>query len=303
MAAPDVASAPIPTIGGLTRQLTRQFREAGFDAAQVEARTIIGHVLGLDLTGLVLRADDHVDADAVTQVLAVATRRLAHEPLGRIVGSRQFRGLDLELSPATLEPRDDTEVLVERALRCLKQLDGEARRPVMADLGTGTGAIAIALLQDCPSAICVAVDISAAALATARGNAERHGVGDRCLFVRGSFADALATASFDVIVSNPPYIVSGEIAGLDVEVRDFDPRIALDGGSDGLDAYRNLIPQAKRALCENGYLLVEIGATQAAAVREIMQHHDISSISVYTDLAGLDRVVAGRAPGNGLADT
>eukprot|EP01037_Dinobryon_pediforme_P032598 gene32598-37617_t len=134
----------------------RRFREAGFDAAQVEARTIIGHVLGLDLTGLVLRSDELVDAGAVTQVQAIATRRLAHEPLGRIVGSRQFRGLDLQLSPATLEPRDDTEVVVEQALRCLKEIVSDARRPVVADLGTGTGAIAIALLREWPSALCVA---------------------------------------------------------------------------------------------------------------------------------------------------
>jgi release factor glutamine methyltransferase len=208
----------------------------------------------------------------------------------RVIGSAGFYGLDLLLSAATLVPRPDTETLVETLLGRFSARDAF----VFADLGVGSGAVLVAVLAERPGAFGVATDLSTEALATARDNARSNGVGERARFVRASYAAALAPAAFDAIVSNPPYIASAEIERLDVEVRLHDPRLALDGGADGLDAYREIAPQAARALKPGGFLAVEIGRSQARAVHEILAAEGFGEIVTRADLAGRDRVVAAR---------
>jgi len=200
-------------------------------------------VLGLDLTGMIAEANRTLTRDQSIRLEDFMRRRLAGEPAARILGSKEFWGLPLKLSPATLVPRPDTETVVELALEMLRA-DGVAGRSLrIADLGTGTGAILLALLSELPAAQGTGTDISAEALETARDNAARLGFSDRAAFVRCDYASALS-GPFDLIVSNPPYVRSADIATLAPEVRDHDPLAALDGGADGLDAYRALIAQA-----------------------------------------------------------
>ena len=282
-----------PTVEACLRILRRAFTAVAEDAgARVEARAIVGHVLGLDLTGLTSRGTEPVEADALTRIVALAHRRLHGEPIQRVIGAADFFGLSFALSPATLVPRPDTEVLVETVLSRLAAVE----RPIVADLGVGSGAILVALLHERPEARGVATDVSEKALTTARGNAERHGVADRALFVRASHASALAPGAFDAIVSNPPYIAADVIATLDAEVRLHDPRTALDGGPDGLDAYREIARDARHACRPGGLLALEIGWDQGEAIVDLLRRTGWTEIALAPDLAGRDRVVTARAP-------
>jgi release factor glutamine methyltransferase len=280
-------------VGGAVRAVRDAFAAAGHEGAVGEARMVVGHVHGLDLTGLVVGAQAPVAAEAATRIGELARRRLTGEPLQRLLGSAGFHGLDLRLSPATLVPRPDTETLVEVVLGAFPASEAF----VFADLGVGSGAIVIALLVDRPGAFGIATDLSMEALLTARANAVAHGVAERAAFVRSSFAAAAAPAAFDAIVSNPPYIATAEIAALDREVRLHDPRLALDGGADGLDAYRAIAPQAATALRPGGLLALEIGWRQAEAVGAVLVEHGFVDIAVHPDLAGRDRVVSARRGG------
>ena len=207
---------------------------------------------------------------------------------------REFWGLPLALSAATLVPRPDTETLVELALEMLRGCPAPLHPLRIADLGTGSGAILLALLSELPDAIGLGTDISVAALATARSNAVQLGVADRADFIACDYAAALS-GPFDLVVSNPPYIRSADIAGLATEVRNFDPLAALDGGPDGLDAYRALIPQAARLLAPQGVLAVEVGQGQHGDVRALMTAAGLAPEGpAKADLAGIRRAVAGR---------
>lgn len=287
-----LAATDRPTVEAALRTLRAVFSGSG-EGARSEARTIVGHVLGLDLTGLVTGGERPIEAEALARIVALARRRLAGEPVQRLVGEADFFGLTFRLSAATLVPRSDTETLVEAALARL----GSVERPVFADLGVGSGAILVALLSERVDAFGVATDLAGEALATARLNAERHGVADRAGFVRGSYASMLAPGGFDAIVSNPPYIESAAIAGLDAEVRDGDPILALDGGADGLDAYRPIVEEARAALRPGGLLAVEIGHRQGRDVADLFAAAGFEGLEILPDLAGRDRVVVGRAPG------
>ncbi len=194
------------------------------------------------------------------------SRRAAHEPVSRIVGRRHFWTLDLAVSPDTLDPRPDTESLIETVVAAIP----DRKTPLtILDLGTGTGALLIALLSEYPEATGIGVDLSEGALATARINAESHGLGDRAAFAAGHWTDGVA-GPFDVIVSNPPYIDSGDLAGLPPEVREHDPMLALDGGADGLDAYRAIIPAIPHLLgARRACRFSEIGEGQGDAVTRI----------------------------------
>lgn len=219
---------------------------------------------------------------------AAAARRLSGEPVSRIVGEREFWGLKFELSAATLDPRPETELLVSEAV----ELGQKLRAPQIIDLGTGSGAIAIALAGALPKAKVIATDISEEALAIARHNAGRHGVAPRVDFRQGSWWQAVPhTELFDLIVSNPPYIASAEIEDLRPEVRLFDPKAALDGGWDGLEAYRAIAAGAGRRLNPGGRVLLEIGANQGEMVSRILSRAGFGHIEVQKDLAGLDRLV------------
>ncbi|HVX74682.1 MAG TPA: peptide chain release factor N(5)-glutamine methyltransferase [Bradyrhizobium sp.] len=287
------------TLTGLTietarRALARRFESASIDSAELDARMLVCCALGLDLTGLITQAARPLTATEATQIEAMAHRRLAGEPVARILGQKEFWGMALTLSAATLVPRPDTETVVELALEMLRAVPILGRKPRIADIGTGSGAILLALLSELPDAYGVGTDISLAALKTARNNAANLGFAKRCAFVACNYAAALR-GPFDLIVSNPPYIRSADIAGLAAEVRDYDPHRALDGGADGLAAYRTLIAQAGKILTPNGALVVEVGHDQSGQVERLMTTAGlIHDRPAKADLSGIPRAVAGR---------
>ena len=281
------------TVKTARRRLAARFKSAAIDSPELDARILVGAALGLDLTGMIAAATRPVTAAEAARLEDFAGRRLKGEPIARILGSREFWGLPLQLSAATLVPRPDTETVVSLALQMLRAGPG-ADRPRIVDLGTGSGAILLALLSELPDAMGVGTDISAAALRTASANARNLGLARRAAFVACDYASALS-GPFDLIVSNPPYIRSAEINDLASEVRDHDPLGALDGGSDGLDAYRALIPQAVRLLAPGGGLALEVGHDQGADVEQLMAAAGLTLRGPpRTDLAGIPRAVAGR---------
>jgi release factor glutamine methyltransferase len=281
------------TVEAARRALAAHLQSAGIDSAELDARLLIGHALGLDLTGMIRAADRALTPDESNRLDALASRRLAGEPVARILGHKEFWGMQLSLSPATLVPRPDTETVVELALDMLRE-NSATQGTRIADLGTGTGAILLALLSELHGAVGSGTDISLEALQTARGNASRLGLADRASFIRCDYAAGL-TGPFDLIVSNPPYIRSGDIPGLSVEVREHDPRAALDGGPDGLDAYRVLIPQAARILAPGAVLVVEAGQGQAGKIEGLMTAAGLTPHpSPRADLGGIPRAVGAR---------
>jgi release factor glutamine methyltransferase len=215
-------------------------------------------------------------------------RRAAHEPVSRIVGHRHFWTLNLSVTPDTLDPRPDTETLIEAAVAAIP----DRKTPLtVLDLGTGTGALLIALLSEYPEATGVGVDLSPGALAVAKANAEAHGVGDRAAFRQGSWADGVQ-GPFDLIMSNPPYIEQGDLAGLPPEVREHDPMLALDGGTDGLDAYRAIVPELSRLMTGGGLAILEIGAGQGDDVVAIADANGLKSTERRRDLGGIERALS-----------
>jgi release factor glutamine methyltransferase len=276
------------------RMLSAKLRSHEIDSAELDARSLTGAVLGLDLTGLILAAKRIITADEATRLEEFARRRIAGEPVARIVGVKEFWGLSLQVSADTLVPRPDTETIVEAALEVLRaeSRGGDSLR--IADLGTGSGAILLALLSELPNAFGIGTDINLAALQTASHNAIQLGFAKRTNFVACDYASALADG-LDLIVSNPPYIRSAEIAGLASEVRDHDPHRALDGGADGLDAYRTIAPEAARLLAPGGWLVVEVGHDQSGDVTGLMAAAGLTLQGpARTDLGGIRRAVTGR---------
>jgi release factor glutamine methyltransferase len=283
-----------PTVNTARRTLTARFKCGAIDSAELDARILVGEALGLDLTGLISAADRVLTSDESIRLADFAHRRLAGEPVARILRLREFWGLPLQLSAETLVPRPDTETVVELALEMLRAAPHPHGALRIADLGTGSGAILLALLSELPNACGFGTDISAAALQTAHSNTIRLGFAARAIFVACDYAAALS-GPFDLIVSNPPYIRSADIAGLATEVRDHDPLAALDGGTDGLDAYRALIPQAAGLLAPRGVLVVEAGDGQTSAIGELMTAAGLTQEKpAKADLAGVLRAVAGR---------
>ena len=274
----------------LYRDTVRIFAEHGLDNPQEDARHLVSGVLGLSLSAMVTEGARVIDADEQAAVAAAVERRKNREPVYRILGAREFYGLDFLLSPETLEPRPDTEILVEHCLAFLERRIAENRSARFVDLGTGTGAIAISLLSQCAGAEGVATDISEGALETARSNALINGVAGRLRLARGSWFGAV-TGRFDMIVSNPPYIASAEIEALQPEVRDFDPKAALDGGATGLDAYRMIADGADAHLEDGGVVALEIGAEQKSDVTQLFQGAGFKLLVAAKDLGGNDRVL------------
>jgi release factor glutamine methyltransferase len=276
------------------RALAARFKSGAIESSELDARILVGHLLGLDLTGMIAAAARPITPHEAARLEEMTQRRLAGEPIARILGRKEFWGLSLRLSAATLVPRPDTETVVELALEVCHAAPRLNRRLRIADIGTGSGAILLALLSELPDADGIGTDISAAALSTARSNAADLGLGGRAAFVVCDYATALSGA-FDLIVSNPPYIRSIDIAGLAAEVRDHDPHRALDGGTDGLNAYRTLIPQAARLLAPGGALVVEVGHDQSGEVEPLMTASGLTRAGPpRADLAGIRRAVAGR---------
>jgi len=290
----------------------------GFATAALDAKLLASHALGLDALALATREAEPASPDAASRLAELIQRRMGGESVARIIGEREFYGLAYGLNAATLEPRPDTELLVDLALKALP------RGGRILDLGTGTGCIPVSVLANRVDATGVATDLSSEALAMAQKNADRHGVGDRLQFAQGDWFRALhypephgepvkprgsraqvlvaptssfdklrmrSQEQFDLILSNPPYIESAVIETLSSEVKAFDPMLALDGGPDGLAPYRIIAAEAGAFLKPDGQVLVEIGYEQGASVSAFFAAHGFANISVHQDLAGLDRVV------------
>lgn len=278
-----------PTGAEALRAAIARLREGGIVDAPRDARILLAHAMGLAPERLTLHLPDDLTAEACGLFEAAVTARLARQPVAQITGRRLFWGRAFRVTPDTLDPRPETEVLVAEALS----------RPFlkMADLGTGTGCILISCLLDMPLASGLGADISPAALAVAQQNAAAHGLGSRARFVQSDWFSAIE-GRFDLIVSNPPYIAASEMAALAPEVRDHEPHLALTPGGDGLDAYRILARGAGARLLEGGRLLLEIGPTQGAAVCSLLAAQGFADLRILPDLDGRDRVVAALQPGD-----
>ena len=277
-------------IAAARRAVAQAFRDGRLDSPDLDARLLVGHALGLDHTALASNGERELSVDEVSAISDLAARRLAHEPVARIVGRKEFWGLEFRVTSATLVPRPETETLVEAALAAIPDRSLPLR---IVDFGTGTGALLLALLSEFPNAVGIGTDISVSALAVARDNANRLGVGSRAYFAACDYGSALR-GPFDLIISNPPYIADGDMAGLDPEVRNYDPRLALDGGTSGLDAYRAVVAHAGRLLAPEGILVVELGVGQAFSVAALMDKGGIVADAPKPDLSGHFRALLGR---------
>ncbi|WP_243370429.1 peptide chain release factor N(5)-glutamine methyltransferase [Microvirga solisilvae] len=281
-----------PTRAQALKTLRQTLTEAGFETASLDARLLLLSVLHVSATELITHPDIALTAEEAERLEAFTRRRLAHEPVARIIGEREFWGLPFALSPETLVPRPDTETVVETVLDLLPNRKAPL---LMADFGTGSGCLLVALLHELPQTTGLGIDISCGALETARRNAWANGVGERSLFALSHWADAVS-GRFDLIVSNPPYIASDVIPVLDREVREHDPMLALDGGPDGLEPYRILLGEAKRLLVPGGLLAVEIGYDQAEDLTGLAAANGLEMVRIAHDLSNNPRCVAMRRP-------
>jgi release factor glutamine methyltransferase len=277
------------SVAAARRLWTTKFRDGGIEAPELDARLIVEYALGLDYAGLVAASTRILSAGEQRLVTALARRRLAREPMARIAGAKEFWSLPLRIDAATLVPRPETETVVETALAAIDGCGGRTRALRIADLGTGCGAILLALLSELPNAFGVGTDMSLRALAIARDNARRLRL-TRATFIGCDMASAL-DGPFDVIVSNPPYIASADISALAPEVRNFDPRAALDGGADGLKFYRAIAATAPPLLASDGVLVVELGAGQSGHVAAMFAAAGLAPLPPYPDLGSVPRVL------------
>ena len=292
------------SIAQLYQNVRKRFRNAGIETADLDARVLICAIAGVELEQFIANPERAVSNEACQLLDDYCARRELGEPVARILGVREFWSLPYALNEATLVPRPDTEILVEAAIEILRGLP--ANKPRIADLGTGSGCILISILHACPDAAGIGVDISERALIAARSNAKLSGVAERATFQCGSWVEPLE-GWYDMVVANPPYIPTGELARLPAEVSGYDPSLALDGGPDGLEAYREIAKGVSKILKSDGAVLLEVGQGQAEDVAEIMRQHDFSvddqnredganklKTGFRKDLAGINRVVVCR---------
>ena len=281
------------SIDAARRQLARKFRQRDLDAPELDARIIVGHVLGLDHTALAAHSDRVLTPEEAAGIAGLSARRLGREPVARILGHKEFWGLPFKVNADTLVPRPETETVVEATLSSLGN-SRKARGPSIVDLGTGSGALLLALLSEIEGAFGVGTDISFAALLGARDNAAALGLSARASFVVCNYGAGLRGPA-DILVSNPPYVACGNIAGLEPEVRDFDPRRALDGGPDGLDGYRAIASDVRRLLAPGGVLALELGQGQLGTVTSIFAPVGLEPVTTRYDLSGIARALVMRA--------
>jgi release factor glutamine methyltransferase len=272
------------TIGRAVSELTAAFDAVGLDTPRLDARILVGHAVNLEPSLLFARTERVLTDEESVLVRDFAARRERHEPVSRIIGRRGFWGLDFLVSPDTLDPRADTETLVAAVLQCRAQYTA----PRILDLGTGTGCILLAILKEWPEASGVGVDLNSGAVAVAAENANRLDLKNRARFRQGNWCEGLAE-TFDMVVSNPPYITDSELPGLALDVTQFDPHLALSGGPDGLAAYRALLPQTRQCLAPKGRLFLEIGADQAMSVSTLAKGAGFEVLAGHRDLSGFVR--------------
>jgi release factor glutamine methyltransferase len=289
-----------PTVVAAVLDAARALEAAGFTSedSRREATLLAREHLGWDSAHYLVRQHDPAPADLVARLASWTLRRAAREPLAYIVGRREFYGRMFSVTRDVLIPRPESELLVDAALGFLRGRRDAQAPPQMLDIGTGSGCLAITLALEWPQAHVTATDISAAALRVAAANAAQLGASGRVTFVHAPLA-AGATAAYDVVVSNPPYVADADREGLAADVREYEPASALFGGRDGLDVIRALIPAAHRALRPGGLLAVEFGYGQADAVRALLTAGRWIDLEVRPDLAGIPRIIAARCAGDG----
>ena len=280
-------------LSAVVRGLSKVFAAAHLETPEIDARFLVQGILNLDAAAL-FTSPDRVAGDFAEALSAAAARRLAGEPVSRILGQSDFYGRAFKITPDVLDPRPDTETLINAVLEIAKLKNWHPRPVGIVDVGTGSGAILVTLLAELPQATGVGTDVSAAALDVARHNAERHGVAARAVFVQTSALKGVGQP-IDLVVSNPPYITSAEIGGLGPDVRNYDPRLALDGGADGLKIYRELAKDIS-SITGNIVIVLEVGAGQHAGVSDIFKNQcrgvPIGSPELLIDLGGHLRCVA-----------
>ncbi len=270
----------------LYQEILSDLRDAGIDTPDLDARIIIEERCGYSYSDIICHPDSLITKDQHNKIISDLQQRIQGKPISRIYGNREFWGLDFQISKDTLDPRPDTELIIERSLSCFPK-DMNLR---ILDLGTGSGCILIALLSEYKNASGLGVDVSAGALKYAKINAKKHGCTSRSEFVCGSWFD-LVIGEFDLIVSNPPYISNQIIPTLSKEVRIYDPILALDGGEDGLNPYKIIFPQLKKYLKPHGKALFEIGYDQEKTIMRLAGESGFSDAVIYRDLSGNPRVV------------
>ena len=263
-----------------------KLRECGISDPIRDARLLLADCLELRTQNLNLLNDSYISEIKISKFRRMVKERCKRKPVSKILGYRSFWGRDFEINENVLDPRGDTETLIELIIDC--------KFENMLELGTGSGAIAITVLAERPEVTCVATDISEYALKTASTNSKRHGVESRLKLLHSNWFEKIS-GSFDVIVSNPPYISSEEYAQLSAEVVKYDPKISLTLGGDGLEAYREILSQALEKLSKNGHIFLEIGYTQANAVGHLFRESGFQQIKVHKDLGSRDRVISAKA--------
>lgn len=284
------------TASAVAAEVTQRLRAAGIESAARDSRLLIAAALGLDAVQLLSRLEMPVGEVERKRLESFVIRRSAREPVSRILGNRGFYGRDFEISPATLDPRPDSETLIDAALELIES-DGRNGAFHILDIGTGSGCLLVTLLAELPNATGIGTDIDPRALLVSDRNAKRHGVARRAGWVQARSLDGI-DGPVDLLVANPPYVPTGEIDGLEPEVREYDPRGALDGGADGLGIYRELAEELTRVV-PDGWAVFEVGAGQAGAVCELLAKVSLNNhspqIRTFQDLNGVDRCVAWRA--------
>jgi release factor glutamine methyltransferase len=277
----------MPTIRKVMKDATSRLTEAGIDTARLDARVLLEHVLGVDHTYMIVNHTQLIKKVEIAEFKTLLERREQREPVATIVGHREFWSMDFKTSRFTLDPRPDSETLIDAVMRLRPN---RAKSYNILDLGTGTGCLLLSLLSEYPAAQGVAVDVSKEALEIAGHNAKELGLNGRTEFVESSWGEKLV-GKFDIIITNPPYIPTADIAELEKEVTEYDPHRALDGGTDGLDEYRKVIPDVKRLLAPEGLSVIEFGEGQHDDVIALCEQAGLSLIKTEKDLAGIIRCV------------
>ncbi len=282
---PDAA-----TIGAVLLAAQTRLKAAGIDTPRLDAILLLAEATALSEDVIRSRPGTPLTVDAVAAFEAMLQRRLRREPVSKIIGRREFWSLEFRTSPDVLDPRSDSETLVAGVLAAIPDRQAALR---LIDFGTGSGCLLLSLLHELPNATGLGIDVSSPALAIAQENAERLGLSSRCLFRLGSWGRGIE-GSFDILISNPPYIESGVVPALEPEVAEYDPLLALDGGVDGLDAYRALLPDMARLAANDAFAALEVGMGQDVAVGLLLAEAGFAGIAVLPDLSGIGRVVTGR---------
>jgi release factor glutamine methyltransferase len=267
--------------------------ESGIENPGLEASLLLSRALGIRVLDIYVHPEREVNPDGVEWFYRLLERRIKREPLAYILGEKEFYSRSFIVTPDVLIPRPETETLVEEALRTVEKIP----LPSVIDVGTGSGCVSVTLGCECRDARITASDISLGALMVARENARRHGVSDRISLVCSDLLGCFKERSFDIVLSNPPYVASSDYPGLQPEVRDFEPKVSLLGGEDGLDFIRRIALEARGVLKEGGWCIIEIGAGQAKRAWEVFEESGFNDISITSDLLGIERVIKGKWTG------